>query len=217
MFASDLSDATVKAAQIGAQKLAIWRDSYGKIQAVEDRCPHRNMRLSLGFVRGDMLTCLYHGWRFDEHGQCRAIPAHPDITPDDTTSVTTFPAVDYCGIIWGLTNKTDTRQSPAEEWHLPSVKTVTPVRTLLIQVPLKIAMKQFGSVPGRSVRLSETTGNGSILPLLLVARSIGQNATQLHVLLEDVAASETCEQASLWAINFLSMAERNYAETDQNT
>ncbi len=46
----------------------------GEVAALVDRCPHRNVPLSLGRVRGAHLQCAYHGWEFDCNGQCRAIP-----------------------------------------------------------------------------------------------------------------------------------------------
>ena len=45
------------------ESIVLWRDGAGKVHALEDRCPHRGMRLSFGFVRGDALNCLYHGWQ----------------------------------------------------------------------------------------------------------------------------------------------------------
>ena len=41
------------------------RDSAGRPSALVDRCPHRNLALSLGTVHPDgNLECAYHGWRF---------------------------------------------------------------------------------------------------------------------------------------------------------
>src|ERR1700761_4881320 len=59
------------------QELVVWRDSSGVAHVNEDRCPHRGMKLNFGFVRGDRIACLYHGWQFDRDGVCRYIPAHP--------------------------------------------------------------------------------------------------------------------------------------------
>lgn len=80
--------------------LALWRGMSGRVAAWEDRCPHRGMRLSHGFVRGDMLSCIYHGWRYDGTGQCRKIPAHPDLVPPDAIRVPGFPCVEAGGIVW---------------------------------------------------------------------------------------------------------------------
>jgi phenylpropionate dioxygenase-like ring-hydroxylating dioxygenase large terminal subunit len=54
--------------------LVLFRAADGRPAALVDRCPHRNVPLSLGRVVGDTVQCPYHGWRFDAAGQCRAIP-----------------------------------------------------------------------------------------------------------------------------------------------
>ena len=74
-------------------EIVLWRDEAGASHAWEDRCPHRGMRLSFGFVRGNHIACLYHGWQYDTAGQCRYIPAHPNLEVPDTIKVATFPSV----------------------------------------------------------------------------------------------------------------------------
>ncbi|HYO68507.1 MAG TPA: Rieske 2Fe-2S domain-containing protein, partial [Archangium sp.] len=54
--------------------LVLFRTAEGKPAALADRCPHRNVPLSLGRVVGGQLQCGYHGWTFDAAGECRAIP-----------------------------------------------------------------------------------------------------------------------------------------------
>lgn len=49
--------------------IALWRDAEGKVHAIEDRCAHRQLRLSAGFVEGDSLACCYHGWAYDAEGK----------------------------------------------------------------------------------------------------------------------------------------------------
>jgi len=49
--------------------------SNGRAAALVDRCPHRNVPLSLGRVLPDgRLECPYHGWQFDCEGVCQKIP-----------------------------------------------------------------------------------------------------------------------------------------------
>ncbi|RVC56037.1 Rieske (2Fe-2S) protein, partial [Mesorhizobium sp. M00.F.Ca.ET.038.03.1.1] len=62
---------------IDGKEFVVWRDNRGAPHVWEDRCPHRGMKLSFGFVRGDHIACLYHGWQYDTAGQCRYIPARP--------------------------------------------------------------------------------------------------------------------------------------------
>ena len=54
--------------------LVLFRDESGQAAALLDRCAHRNTPLSLGEVKGHALQCSYHGWQFDAHGECRAVP-----------------------------------------------------------------------------------------------------------------------------------------------
>ena len=54
--------------------IAVFRRASGEPAAVLDRCPHRNVPLSMGRVRGERIECGYHGWQFDGDGRCQAIP-----------------------------------------------------------------------------------------------------------------------------------------------
>ena len=63
--------------QLQDVELVLWRDYAGQAHVWHDRCPHRGMRLSFGFVKENRLTCLYHGWEYGSDGGCRKIPAHP--------------------------------------------------------------------------------------------------------------------------------------------
>jgi phenylpropionate dioxygenase-like ring-hydroxylating dioxygenase large terminal subunit len=55
--------------------LVLFRDNDGRAHALLDRCPHRNVPLSIGRVAGNgRLECAYHGWQFDGEGQCRNVP-----------------------------------------------------------------------------------------------------------------------------------------------
>src|SRR5262245_26076824 len=55
--------------------LVLFRDAAGGAAALLDRCPHRNVPLSLGHVVPEgHLECAYHGWQFDGTGRCRLVP-----------------------------------------------------------------------------------------------------------------------------------------------
>lgn len=97
---SGLKPLTAERANCRGVDLAIWRGLDGEVHAWENRCPHRGMRLSYGFVRGNTLTCLYHGWRYDGSASCVAIPAHPALTPPKTIKVQKFCCEVKNGLIW---------------------------------------------------------------------------------------------------------------------
>lgn len=99
-LSADIPAATVAPGQLGEADLAIWRAASGRIAAWSDRCPHRGMRLSHGFVRGEALSCIYHGWRYGASGACLKIPAHPDLEPPEAIRVPAFEVTESAGLVW---------------------------------------------------------------------------------------------------------------------
>lgn len=80
------------------QAMVFFRDESGAISALEDRCCHREMPLSLGWMESGTVRCGYHGLRFDGAGKCVEIPGQPNIPP--RARVRTFPVVERHGWIW---------------------------------------------------------------------------------------------------------------------
>ncbi len=99
-IADDIEPGTSAGTRLNDQELVVWRDRDGASHVWEDRCPHRGMRLSFGFVRGNHIACLYHGWSYDTAGQCRSIPAHPDLVVPETIKVATYAAQEAAGLIF---------------------------------------------------------------------------------------------------------------------
>ena len=60
------------------RNLVLWRDVGGRLNCLEDYCPHRGARLSRGEVMGDHLACRYHGVTLDGSGTIVRVPAMPD-------------------------------------------------------------------------------------------------------------------------------------------
>jgi len=55
--------------------LVLFRGENGQVGCLLDRCPHRNVPLSLGrVVPGGRLECRYHGWQFETSGRCALVP-----------------------------------------------------------------------------------------------------------------------------------------------
>ena len=55
--------------------LACFRGTDGRPAVLRDRCLHRNAPLSAGTVQQGVLTCPYHGWRYDGDGRVVSIPS----------------------------------------------------------------------------------------------------------------------------------------------
>jgi len=80
--------------------LVLFRGEGGKPAALVDRCPHRNVPLSLGRVSEGQLQCGYHGWRFDTEGQCRAIPGFLGEPGARARCVTAYATREQDGFVW---------------------------------------------------------------------------------------------------------------------
>jgi nitrite reductase/ring-hydroxylating ferredoxin subunit len=115
---ADLPAGTVMPARLPAGSIALWRTQSGRVTASADRCPHRGMRLSHGFVRGEALSCIYHGWSYGQTGECRRIPAHPGLTPPETIRVAVHAVEEAWGVIWVAVGET-TAEPPRFEGFVP--------------------------------------------------------------------------------------------------
>ncbi len=55
-------------------EVVLWRPGPGRIAGAVDRCPHRDARLSGGWLDGCALVCPYHGWEYGPDGAATRIP-----------------------------------------------------------------------------------------------------------------------------------------------
>ena len=82
--------------------MVLFRGASGTPTALLDRCPHRNVPLSLGRVVDAQLECGYHGWRFGADGGCRFVPSRvvDDTSDGRARKVPWFPTRELDGFIW---------------------------------------------------------------------------------------------------------------------
>ena len=90
------------AKQLLGEPVVFGRTNSGEVFALRDICPHRAVPLSCGRFSGEEIECAYHGWRFDEQGQCTVIPAlHADQVLDlSKFQVRRYPVSEVQGNIW---------------------------------------------------------------------------------------------------------------------
>jgi phenylpropionate dioxygenase-like ring-hydroxylating dioxygenase large terminal subunit len=81
------------------ERIVMYRKESGEVVALEDRCPHRFVPLSLGQRVGDSLRCGYHGLLFAPDGSCAEMPndADGDI---GRVCVRSYPAIERYGVVW---------------------------------------------------------------------------------------------------------------------
>ena len=80
--------------------IALYRGADGQLRALENRCAHRQLKLSLGHVEGCQLTCAYHGWSYDGAGQVVHVPHDLFGKPRLRVQIRHYPVKVRYGLIW---------------------------------------------------------------------------------------------------------------------
>jgi len=81
--------------------LVLFRGEDGQLRCFRDRCPHRGVALSRGKVRGNEIECAYHGFRYDDSGQCTATPCEGrDARIPRGLELDVFPVREAHGLVW---------------------------------------------------------------------------------------------------------------------
>jgi nitrite reductase/ring-hydroxylating ferredoxin subunit len=193
---------------IDGAEVVVWRDSKGAAHVWEDRCPHRGMRMSFGFVRGDHIACLYHGWAYDTAGQCQHIPAHPDLEVPKTIKIPTYATEERDGLIWTCLSE------DADIAGLPETGGVaTPVRSLYVDCTLSTvtAALAASSLPDaggleHKASVEQVLGNCLLvtagpIQLLVGCQSFGPAKSALHIVMLGTSQAGPVERVALakWA------------------
>jgi phenylpropionate dioxygenase-like ring-hydroxylating dioxygenase large terminal subunit len=90
----------VVATRFWGQPIAVYRGTDGRLRALEDRCAHRQLQLSLGEVTGCVLTCAYHGWSYGEDGALAGIPHDRCGRPMPSLRIRAYPVQSRYGFVW---------------------------------------------------------------------------------------------------------------------
>lgn len=210
-LSADIEAGTSAGTLVNGEERVVWRDDKRAVHVWEDRCPHRGMRMSFGFVRGDHIACLYHGWRYDTGGQCRYIPAHPDLEVPKTIKVPTFAATERAGIVWMAPEGADA----ADLSTLP--ETAEPVRSLFLDLSTNAALlavtaappEGYHPVPGAP---GTVTLQGNEVTVLIAAQSRDAERSALHITVTGDISTTTRRSLALWATDFRNRLEARSLE-----
>lgn len=177
-LARDLPPLGVMPVCVDGIDMALWRSATGRLAAWADRCPHRGMRLSHGFVRGEALSCIYHGWSYGAEGQCLRIPAHPDLAPPEAIRVPIFQAMESGGVVWVAPKASDA---------MPPEVAGTPLRSLTVDAAVDWAAAGF-TLSGSVAR-----GNLSGIAVTILVQPLPHGRFALHVLANSTAPTALIE------------------------
>jgi phenylpropionate dioxygenase-like ring-hydroxylating dioxygenase large terminal subunit len=120
---ADVPEGSIRPARLLDEDLVLWR-MHGEVKVWQDLCVHRGTRLSLGYLEGDELVCAYHGWTYNQNGECVRFPAHPEQKPPPKARVKTYPVTEKYGLIWACMGNKPGRVSTFEEWNDPSFRKI---------------------------------------------------------------------------------------------
>ena len=198
----DIEPSTSAGTRVEGKEFVVWRDAKGVAHLWEDRCPHRGMKMSFGFVRGDHLACLYHGWQYDTAGQCRYIPAHPDLEVPATIRIPRYAIAEAGGIIWGCFDG-EVSDGPAIQFP---VGDITPLRSVFADCPPALLAGSIAKTPvGNSVPQVAADGKRTLritlgdVRLIAGIQPISEAETALHLVVAGAPATNELMHLSVWA------------------
>ncbi len=98
-IAERLKPGEARALRILSEDLTLYRGAGGAPFLIGGRCAHRCTVLHTGWVEGDEVRCMYHGWRYDGSGRCTEMPAERHVEPG-AVKIEGYPAREYAGLIF---------------------------------------------------------------------------------------------------------------------
>ncbi|MSQ73122.1 MAG: iron-sulfur containing oxygenase [Betaproteobacteria bacterium] len=109
----DIECGVAKPLRILGEDLTLYRGDSGRPYLVGARCAHRLTLLHTGWVEGEAIRCIYHGWKYDGTGQCieRPVEKDPEIPK---IKIPGYALREYSGLIFAYLG-----DEPVPEFDLP--------------------------------------------------------------------------------------------------
>lgn len=125
--------------------LVVFRDSEGELGILDEACPHRGVSLALGRNEKCGLRCLYHGWKFNIHGEIVEMPSEPQESPLlQKVQQRSYPVEECGGFVWTYLGDS-TFMRPFERPAFAPAPTTT-VSILKVLVPCNWAQIEEGQI-----------------------------------------------------------------------
>jgi hypothetical protein len=107
--------------QLLSEKMIAFRDTQGRLGAIDEFCAHRGVSLWFGRNEENGLRCPYHGWKYDVSGQCVEVPSEPaESGYCNRIKLKNYPLVERGGVIWIYMGPPEL-QPPLPEWEFATV------------------------------------------------------------------------------------------------
>ena len=83
------------------ENLVAFRNTSGTVGMLDEFCAHRRASLFIGRNEEDGLRCVFHGWKYDVHGNCVDMPNElPEFDIKEKIHLRTYPVVEQGGVAW---------------------------------------------------------------------------------------------------------------------
>ncbi|TYC58984.1 Rieske 2Fe-2S domain-containing protein [Rhodobacterales bacterium] len=202
LLVADVGPKKAVGTRVQGKEFVLWRDSHGSTHVWEDRCPHRGMKMSLGFVRGDHIACLYHGWEYDRGGQCQYIPAHPDLDVPQTIKIPRYPVIEAGSIVWACFQEPDSELPPFLELPSPSCG----FKSIFADCPASRVAELIEKTPFNGVAPKVTAKSDRVLEIVLeggtltaAVQDVCEGHMAMHMSFDRFKASADQIPYSIWA------------------
>mgnify|MGYP003351524052 CR=1 FL=1 len=149
----DLPKGRAKPIRILGEDLTLYRGESGAVQLVAQRCPHRGTQLSAGWVEGDGIRCLYHGWKFSGDGRCVEMPSETDAFAAKVR-IAAYPAREHLGLIFAYLGE----GAPPPFPHIPGFEGEGIVETWVEPFPCNFFQCWENSFDEYHVQFTHRTG-----------------------------------------------------------
>ena len=117
--AGELEERPTKQIRLLGEDLVLYKDRSGTIGLIDRLCAHRRVDLSYGIPEENGLRCMYHGWMYDETGQCIEQPfeetVHPDGRFKDKVKIAGYPVKVAAGLVFAYLGPQPTPELPMWE------------------------------------------------------------------------------------------------------
>ena len=101
---SQMNDKFTKKIRLLGEDLILYKDRSGTFGLIEPHCAHRRMNMIYGIPEENGLRCPYHGWLYDETGQCTEQPYEETEDPGgrfkDKIQMKAYPVEVKAGLIF---------------------------------------------------------------------------------------------------------------------
>ena len=98
-----LKEEPVRRVRLLGEDLVLYRDEAGVLGLIGNKCAHRRVDLLFGIPTENGLRCPYHGWRYDQTGQCIEMPydeAEGNDSFKERIRIPAYPVLERKGLIF---------------------------------------------------------------------------------------------------------------------